>query len=121
MGVSGGFSCARHGPPLMPGGDERALDRLLPPLTKIGSGGSGHYVKMIHNGIDGPLPRNGRRANRVRLRRLVQQRRIGTSSLISFLSTRTDSGPSETTSLLLSADRSVEKSTKMAMATFCMI
>jgi 6-phosphogluconate dehydrogenase len=66
MGVSGGFSGARHGPSLMPGGDERALDRLLPLLTKIaakddqdrpcvtkiGSGGSGHYVKMIHNGIE---------------------------------------------------------------------
>ena len=51
MGVSGGFSDARHGPPLMPGGGERALDRLLSPLTKIGSGGGGHYVKMIHNGI----------------------------------------------------------------------
>lgn len=66
MGVSGGFSGARHGPSLMPGGDEWALDRLLPLLTKIaakddqgrpcvtkiGSGGSGHYVKMIHNGIE---------------------------------------------------------------------
>ena len=66
MGVSGGFSGARHGPSLMPSGDERALDLLLPLLkkiaakddkgrpcvTKIGSGGSGHYVKMIHNGIE---------------------------------------------------------------------
>ena len=66
MGVSGGFSGARHGPSLMPSGDEHALDLLLPLLTKIaakddqsrpcvakiGSGGSGHYVKMIHNGIE---------------------------------------------------------------------
>jgi 6-phosphogluconate dehydrogenase len=66
MGVSGGFSGARNGPSLMPGGDEWALDRLLPLLskiaakddqgrpcvTKIGSAGSGHYVKMIHNGIE---------------------------------------------------------------------
>lgn len=66
MGVSGGFQGARHGPSLMPGGDWWALDQLLPLLTKIaakdergrpcvtkiGSGGSGHYVKMIHNGIE---------------------------------------------------------------------
>src|SRR5271156_1874965 len=66
MGVSGGFSGARYGPSLMPGGGERALDQRLPLLTKIaakddqgrpcvtkiGSGGSGHYVKMIHNGIE---------------------------------------------------------------------
>lgn len=66
MGVSGGFSGARNGPSLMPSGDEHALDLLLPLLkniaakddqqrpcvAKIGSGGSGHYVKMIHNGIE---------------------------------------------------------------------
>ncbi|KIX05348.1 6-phosphogluconate dehydrogenase (decarboxylating) [Rhinocladiella mackenziei CBS 650.93] len=66
MGVSGGFNGARHGPSLMPSGDEWALDRLMPLLTKIaakdelgrpcvtkiGTGGSGHYVKMIHNGIE---------------------------------------------------------------------
>lgn len=66
MGVSGGFSGARHGPSLMPSGDDWALDRLVPLLkriaakddqgrpcvAKIGSGGSGHYVKMVHNGIE---------------------------------------------------------------------
>lgn len=66
MGVSGGFSGARNGPSLMPGGDAKALDLLLPFLrkiaakddegrpcvTKVGPGGSGHYVKMIHNGIE---------------------------------------------------------------------
>lgn len=66
MGVSGGFSGARHGPSMMPGGDAWAVDRLLPLLkqiaakdeegrpcvTNIGSGGSGHYVKMVHNGIE---------------------------------------------------------------------
>jgi 6-phosphogluconate dehydrogenase len=50
----------------MPGVDEHVLDQLLPLLTKvaakgdqgwpcvtkIGSGGSGHYIKMIHNGIE---------------------------------------------------------------------
>jgi hypothetical protein len=40
-------------------------------------------------GIDEPLPRNGRRADRV----LALQRGIGTSGLIPFLSPRTDSGP----------------------------
>ncbi|KAH7383156.1 6-phosphogluconate dehydrogenase [Cadophora sp. MPI-SDFR-AT-0126] len=66
MGVSGGFSGARHGPSMMPSGEDWALDLLIPLLikiaakddqgrscvTKIGSGGSGHYVKMIHNGIE---------------------------------------------------------------------
>ena len=66
MGISGGFSGARHGPSMMPSGDDWALDRIMPLLqkiaakddqgrpcvTKIGSGGSGHYVKMIHNGIE---------------------------------------------------------------------
>ena len=66
MGVSGGFSGARHGPSLMPSGDDHALDLLIPLLrkiaarddqdrpcvAKIGSGGSGHYVKMVHNGIE---------------------------------------------------------------------
>ena len=66
MGVSGGWSGARYGPSMMPGGEGWALDRLLPLLqkvaakddrgrpcvAKIGSGGSGHYVKMIHNGIE---------------------------------------------------------------------
>lgn len=66
MGVSGGFAGARNGPSLMPSGDDKALDLLMPLLqkiaakddqgrpcvTKIGSGGSGHYVKMIHNGIE---------------------------------------------------------------------
>ncbi|KAL5315875.1 hypothetical protein ACEPPN_016749 [Leptodophora sp. 'Broadleaf-Isolate-01'] len=66
MGVSGGFCGARHGPSLMPSGDEWALDQLIPLLkkiaakddqgracvTKIGSGGSGHFVKTIHNGIE---------------------------------------------------------------------
>lgn len=66
MGVSGGWAGARNGPSLMPGGERWALNRLLPLLSKvaakddqgrpcvakIGSGGSGHYVKMIHNGIE---------------------------------------------------------------------
>lgn len=66
MGVSGGEEGARHGPSIMPGGDERAW-----PLVKdifqriaartesgevccdwIGAGGAGHFVKMVHNGIE---------------------------------------------------------------------
>jgi 6-phosphogluconate dehydrogenase len=65
MGVSGGESGARHGPSMMPGGDRAAYEELAPILTKIaaqhkdgpcvtyiGPGGSGHYVKMVHNGIE---------------------------------------------------------------------
>ncbi|MET0343693.1 MAG: NADP-dependent phosphogluconate dehydrogenase [Polyangiales bacterium] len=64
MGVSGGEEGARHGPSLMPGGDRTGYDTLAPMLTKIaakadgdcvtyvGPGGSGHYVKMVHNGIE---------------------------------------------------------------------
>jgi 6-phosphogluconate dehydrogenase len=65
MGVSGGEEGARHGPSLMPGGHKFAYDQLEPILTKIaaqvddgpcvdymGPGGAGHYVKMVHNGIE---------------------------------------------------------------------
>jgi 6-phosphogluconate dehydrogenase len=64
MGVSGGEQGARHGPSLMPGGDREGYDALAPLLraiaaradgtcvTYVGPGGSGHYVKMVHNGIE---------------------------------------------------------------------
>ncbi len=65
MGVSGGELGARNGPSMMPGGDKEGYKELEPILTKIaaqhadgpcvtyiGPGGSGHYVKMIHNGIE---------------------------------------------------------------------
>jgi 6-phosphogluconate dehydrogenase len=65
MGVSGGEEGARTGPSLMPGGDRAAYDDMSPILTKIaaqvddgpcvtyvGPGGAGHYVKMVHNGIE---------------------------------------------------------------------
>ena len=66
MGVSGGYQSARHGPSMSPGGDPGALRRVMPLLEQvaaqdshgnpcvapIGPGGSGHYVKMIHNGIE---------------------------------------------------------------------
>lgn len=65
MGVSGGEEGALKGPSLMPGGTEQAYRDLEPILTAIaaqvndgpcvtyiGPGGSGHYVKMVHNGIE---------------------------------------------------------------------
>jgi 6-phosphogluconate dehydrogenase len=65
MGVSGGAEGALKGPSLMPGGAERAYDNLAPLLTKIaaqgpygpcvahcGEGSAGHFVKMVHNGIE---------------------------------------------------------------------
>ena len=65
MGVSGGEEGALHGPSLMPGGNEQSYQRLEPLLTKmaaqtsdgacctyLGPGGAGHYVKMVHNGIE---------------------------------------------------------------------
>jgi 6-phosphogluconate dehydrogenase len=65
MGVSGGEEGALHGPSIMPGGDRRAFEALEPILvriaaqvddgpctTYIGPGGAGHYVKMVHNGIE---------------------------------------------------------------------
>lgn len=66
MGVSGGAEGARHGPSLMPGGNPAAWNALKPILEPIaatssggkpcciwiGEGGSGHFVKMVHNGIE---------------------------------------------------------------------
>ncbi len=64
-GVSGGEEGALHGPALMPGGHEDAYRLVEPILTAIaakvdgepccgyiGKGGAGHYVKMVHNGIE---------------------------------------------------------------------
>ncbi|WP_071517567.1 NADP-dependent phosphogluconate dehydrogenase [Geitlerinema sp. PCC 9228] len=65
MGVSGGEEGALHGPSLMPGGSKAAYEAIEPIVTKIaaqvddgpcvtyiGPRGSGHYVKMVHNGIE---------------------------------------------------------------------
>ena len=65
MGVSGGEAGALHGPSMMPGGDRQAYERVAPILTRmaaqaagrpccayIGPDGAGHYVKMVHNGIE---------------------------------------------------------------------
>ena len=65
LGVSGGESGARYGPSLMPGGRREGYDRvghLLesaaahvngdPCVAYLGPGSAGHYVKMVHNGIE---------------------------------------------------------------------
>jgi 6-phosphogluconate dehydrogenase len=64
-GVSGGEGGARIGPSLMPGGDADAWPALRPAFESIaarseygscarwmGTGGAGHFVKMVHNGIE---------------------------------------------------------------------
>jgi 6-phosphogluconate dehydrogenase len=65
MGVSGGEAGARFGPSMMPGGDKKAYQYLKPILEGVaakadgkpcvaymGNGPAGHYVKMVHNGIE---------------------------------------------------------------------
>ena len=65
IGVSGGEEGARHGPSIMGGGDRNAWKRIEPVLqaisaryeeqpcaTWMGEGGAGHFVKMVHNGIE---------------------------------------------------------------------
>lgn len=65
MGMSGGASGARHGPSLMPGGPQDGYARVRsileaaaahvdgePCVTHLGAGSAGHYVKMVHNGIE---------------------------------------------------------------------
>src|SRR5437867_10238566 len=64
-GVSGGEKGALWGPSLMPGGDKDAYEHIRPIweaisaktddgpcVTYIGPGGAGHFVKMVHNGIE---------------------------------------------------------------------
>ncbi|PMD90458.1 phosphogluconate dehydrogenase (NADP(+)-dependent, decarboxylating) [Siphonobacter sp. BAB-5405] len=65
MGISGGEAGARRGPSMMPGGDKHAYEVMKPVfeaiaakvdgdpcVTYIGPGASGHFVKMVHNGIE---------------------------------------------------------------------
>ncbi len=64
-GVSGGSEGARHGPAIMAGGPQDAFARIGPWLAaiaaradgapcyaRVGGGGAGHFVKMVHNGIE---------------------------------------------------------------------
>jgi 6-phosphogluconate dehydrogenase len=66
VGISGGEEGALHGPSIMPGGSAEAWDSLKPLLetiaakaddgtpctTHVGPDGAGHFVKMVHNGIE---------------------------------------------------------------------
>jgi 6-phosphogluconate dehydrogenase len=65
VGVSGGEEGARHGPSIMPGGPKEAYERVRPIfeavaakvngdpcVTWLGPGSAGHFVKMVHNGIE---------------------------------------------------------------------
>jgi 6-phosphogluconate dehydrogenase len=65
MGISGGEKGARNGPSMMPGGDREAYKVVQPIfeaiaakvegepcVTYIGPGSAGHFVKMVHNGIE---------------------------------------------------------------------
>lgn len=65
VGVSGGEEGARRGPSIMPGGDFEAWEQVAPVLKDIsakvnnepcvdymGKDAAGHYVKMVHNGIE---------------------------------------------------------------------
>lgn len=65
-GISGGEEGARHGPSIMPGGNPEGWPHVKPIFQAIaakaedgspccdwvGEGGAGHYVKMVHNGIE---------------------------------------------------------------------
>lgn len=65
MGISGGAEGARHGPAMMASGSEGGWERVEPWFTKVaasykgescfarvGQSASGHFVKMVHNGIE---------------------------------------------------------------------
>lgn len=65
MGISGGEEGARHGPSIMPGGPKEAYERVKPVfeavaarvngeacVTYLGPQSAGHFVKMVHNGIE---------------------------------------------------------------------
>lgn len=62
IGVSGGVHAGENGYPLMVGGDEKAFETIKPLLETLrkphggyhyfGPGGAGHFVKMVHNGVE---------------------------------------------------------------------
>jgi 6-phosphogluconate dehydrogenase len=65
VGISGGEHGARHGPSIMPGGQREAYERVRPLFEAVaarvqgepcvaylGTGSAGHFVKMVHNGIE---------------------------------------------------------------------
>lgn len=62
IGVSGGILAEKNGYPLMAGGEKTAYEHITPILETlakpfggyayVGTGGAGHFVKMVHNGIE---------------------------------------------------------------------
>src|SRR5699024_8932374 len=66
IGISGGEEGARKGPSMMPSGNKKAYEHIRPILESIsakaydekpccayiGENGAGHFVKMVHNGIE---------------------------------------------------------------------
>jgi 6-phosphogluconate dehydrogenase len=65
VGISGGEEGARRGPSIMPGGSKASYEKVRlifeaiaakvkgdPCVTYLGNGSAGHYVKMVHNGIE---------------------------------------------------------------------
>ncbi len=62
IGVSGGILAVENGFPLMVGGDKSAYEQVKPILNSLakphggydyfGTGGAGHFIKMVHNGIE---------------------------------------------------------------------
>lgn len=62
IGVSGGIIAATEGYPMMAGGDKSGYEHIIPILNSLakpnggheyfGEGGAGHFVKMVHNGIE---------------------------------------------------------------------
>ncbi len=65
VGISGGAEGARHGPSMMPGGNEESYNLVSDIFTDaaakvkgdacvtwLGKGSAGHFVKMVHNGIE---------------------------------------------------------------------
>ena len=62
IGVSGGILAEKNGFPLMVGGSKKAYKKIIPLLDSLckpnggheyfGEGGAGHFVKMVHNGIE---------------------------------------------------------------------
>lgn len=62
VGVSGGIIAEKEGYPMMVGGDKSAYEQIIPLLDSLskphgghayfGTGGAGHFVKMVHNGVE---------------------------------------------------------------------
>jgi len=65
VGISGGAEGARHGPSMMPGGNKKSYELVKDIFTDaaakvkgdacvtwLGEGSAGHFVKMVHNGIE---------------------------------------------------------------------